>query len=160
MLKHIIDAAYQLASDNGLNEVCEFIAAVPVNSFKEVFRGAKTPEDVIAIAQEEMKEEEEEEEEEEEARVMDLMYKVMMGDQESAAVLHEITETSKKAASLAAEKGLDLVTFVGLLAVMADEYQSITKVSNDKLYEVWDAIPHIRGAVNDICGDPLEMSGI
>lgn len=51
MLKHIIDAAFQLAEDNGLNEVCDFIAAVPVNSFKEVFNGAKTPEDVIAIAQ-------------------------------------------------------------------------------------------------------------
>ena len=54
MLKHIIDAAYQLAEDNGLKAVCDFIAAVPCNSYKEVFHGAKTPEDVIEIAQEEM----------------------------------------------------------------------------------------------------------
>lgn len=154
MLKHVIDTAYQLASDNGLNDVCEFIAAVPVNSFKEVFHGAKTPVDVIAIAQEEMKEEKEE------GRDTDLMYKVMMGDQDAATILKEITETSKKAARLAADNGLDLVTFIGIFAIMADVYQCITKVSNKKLYEVWDAIPHIRGAVNAICGDPLEMSGI
>ena len=86
---------------------------------------------------------------------MNLMYDVMMGDSEASTLLKEITEASEKAARLAADNGLDLVTFVGLLATMADVYQNITKVSNEKLYEVWDAIPHIRGAVNDICGDPL-----
>lgn len=54
MLKHIIDAAYQLAEDNGLKTVCDFIAAVPVNSYKEVFHGAKTPEDIIKVAQEDI----------------------------------------------------------------------------------------------------------
>ena len=91
---------------------------------------------------------------------MDLMYKVMMGDQESATILKDITETSEKAARLAAENGLDLVTFIGIFATMADVYQCITKVSNEELYKVWEAIPHIRGAVNAVCGDPLEMSGI
>lgn len=74
-----------------------------------------------------------------------LMYHVMMGDPEASALLKEITETSKKAARLAADNGLDLVTFIGLLATMADVYQSITRVSNDDLYAVWDTIPHIRG---------------
>lgn len=89
-----------------------------------------------------------------------LIYDVMMGDSEASTLLKEIIETGEKAARLAADNGLDLVTFIGFLATMVDVYQDITKVSNDKLYEMWEAIPHIRAGVNDIYGDPLELSGI
>lgn len=99
-------------------------------------------------------------EDEEKKRDLNLMYKVMMDDKEAIETLQLLTCAADKLATKCADVGLDIGSLCGLMATMIDKYQSITKVSNNEIYAAWDIVRNVRDKVNDICGDPLEMSGI